>query len=55
MDAEAEPLRLNSSSQCNVCNMRRRHYVTDAKGKVIAFCDMCDADANAPITYQKRR
>lgn len=54
MDAEQEPVRLNSSSQCNVCKMRRRHYCSSKKGQVIAFCDLCDVDASNPITYTKR-
>ena len=51
---EDGPIRLNSSSQCNICCMRRRHYCANKKGSVIAFCDICDADADNPITYTKK-
>lgn len=54
MAAEEDAIRLNSSSNCNVCHMRRRHYCANKKGAVIAFCDICDVDANNPITYTKK-
>lgn len=54
MDAETEPIRLNSSSQCNVCNMRRRHYLTNKAGAVIAVCNICDCDPQHPIAYTKK-
>lgn len=52
---EDEPIRLNSSSNCSICNQRRRRYLSDARGNSYALCDICDCDANNPMTYVKRR
>lgn len=54
MDADEEPIRLNSSSYCNECKTRTRVYKSNKRGSVIAFCPMCDADANNPIGYKKK-
>lgn len=50
---EEEPIRLNSSSGCTVCNMRVRVYRSNKKGSVIAFCPNCDCDVSHQITYVK--
>lgn len=57
MAADEEAIRLNSSSQCSICNQRVRVYRTSESPKQnpLAWCPTCDCDSSRPIGYAKKR